>query len=469
MKGYGRQSFSAAIGVLVCMIGIAGCAQGPLAVRAMDAAEIQAVSNYRLCDASLVFQQTRSQRYPTIENEIARRGLACGGNTVQTAQADFATEATDMTATPEPTVSHVLTNVNMRSGPGTDHRSLRVLSAGETVTIRRVLGNWCECSAANGVVGYVRCDFLQPPLGGWMVVASGGGAQITSGGAIAESTLSPDSVARRRELVAFCATNRNHEGLLEGSGLRIDQQWHAWRCENGVVMVCFVGASGRTCLRTRPVDPRYMQGFVGFCREHPGSSIPMALSGGLDSHWTCSGTQPVVSEMLEVDPNGYLQGAWEPLPGSNSTSPPATNADGLDASVRAFVTSVYSLYDNDGEGWRERQESVFAPELAAALREHSRLEGARGEAWLDYDPLCQCQDPVGLRETIRSINRQSDTRATVAIDLLLPTGPGSSNRESVQLQLLMTPNGWRIEDVLETGQPNLLGRLNAQISQMRNR
>ncbi len=56
---------------------VAGCAVAPDAVRRMDATRIQAISDYRLCDAAAVNLDLRGQRYPVIENEIARRGVSC--------------------------------------------------------------------------------------------------------------------------------------------------------------------------------------------------------------------------------------------------------------------------------------------------------------------------------------------------------------------------------------------------------
>jgi Bacterial SH3 domain len=59
------------------LVAAAGCAVRPDAVRRMDATRIQTISDYRLCDAAAVNLDERGQRYPVIENEIARRGVLC--------------------------------------------------------------------------------------------------------------------------------------------------------------------------------------------------------------------------------------------------------------------------------------------------------------------------------------------------------------------------------------------------------
>jgi uncharacterized protein YraI len=51
------------------------------------------------------------------------------------------------------------TNVNVRSGPGTNYRVVDVLRRGQTADIRRQSGGWCEV-AKSGPDGWVSCRYL---------------------------------------------------------------------------------------------------------------------------------------------------------------------------------------------------------------------------------------------------------------------------------------------------------------------
>lgn len=120
-------------------------------------------------------------------------------------------------------------------------------------------------------------------------------------------------VARLR---AHCARRRNDPGVLEPDPDELPEnlQGHTWRCKNGSVLVCSLGASGRDCMADDVVDAERMAAFREFCREWPGAeTIPGSLTTGLQSSWTCRGTRPVQTSAGSVDRDGYLRGAWRPL------------------------------------------------------------------------------------------------------------------------------------------------------------
>lgn len=119
-------------------------------------------------------------------------------------------------------------------------------------------------------------------------------------------------IARLRE---HCARNRNDPGALEPDQdeLPPNLQGHSWRCRNGIVLICNLGASGRRCMSEMGVDAERMAAFREFCRGYPGEDIPGAITTGLHSSWTCRGTQPEQTSAGSVDQDGYQRGAWRPL------------------------------------------------------------------------------------------------------------------------------------------------------------
>lgn len=165
--------------VMVVLSFVGACYHSPILIADLDAAKIRKVSDKRLCNASVTFQETRGKRYPTIEAEISRRGLSCG-----TSASAFASPATDPTTQDETATigldeqsfrARALRNVNMRRGPGTDQEVIGVLPAGYEIAVLRIAGSWCECMTADARRVYVSCGFLSPPKGGW---ASSSGAPL---------------------------------------------------------------------------------------------------------------------------------------------------------------------------------------------------------------------------------------------------------------------------------------------------
>jgi hypothetical protein len=81
-------------------------------------------------------------------------------------RAEIANQASPQPRSAEQDVrSRVTRNVNVRAGPGTNYAIVRMLRAGEEVTVLRVTGAWCESALGRGVIGYVSCAFLSRPSG----------------------------------------------------------------------------------------------------------------------------------------------------------------------------------------------------------------------------------------------------------------------------------------------------------------
>jgi hypothetical protein len=118
---------------------------------------------------------------------------------------------------------------------------------------------------------------------------------------------------------------------------------------------------------------------------------------------------------------------------------------------RAFVLQVYAGYRSHDYNPLSRLDEVFAPELAAAIREDARLAG--GEVgYLDGDPLCDCQDYLKLTAAIRSIRQPSRVKASAIVDVDLGVG----QVRHLRIELVRTRAGWRIDDVVSGGRRSLL-------------
>jgi hypothetical protein len=124
-------------------------------------------------------------------------------------------------------------------------------------------------------------------------------------------------------------------------------------------------------------------------------------------------------------------------------------------SPEAFVERLYAGYRDPDYSPLARPRRIFAAPLVAAIREDSRL--SRDEVgYMDADPLCQCQDPAGLRPTIRAVDRPGRRAATAHVLLDF----GATDRRELRLRLVRTAAGWRVADVATADEPSLLDSLN---------
>jgi hypothetical protein len=127
----------------------------------------------------------------------------------------------------------------------------------------------------------------------------------------AETTRGP------RNLRAYCAAHKSYGGPGEdGTTNRevLAMGANTWRCMDGKVLVCNLGASGAACESTMPYDADRRKVFVEFCHQNPNSDyIAASISRGLAGEWRCRGVVPVESRRIPVDKRGYFQSSWRPL------------------------------------------------------------------------------------------------------------------------------------------------------------
>jgi hypothetical protein len=126
------------------------------------------------------------------------------------------------------------------------------------------------------------------------------------------------ATAAPNNLHAYCSTHRNtaSSGENDTDNKEINAVGaNAWRCMDGKVMVCSLGASGAACSKTDLYDARRKKAFADYCHQFPNQDfIDEATSRGLASTWRCVGSKPRMVKKTPVDHKGYYLSAWKPLP-----------------------------------------------------------------------------------------------------------------------------------------------------------
>lgn len=118
-------------------------------------------------------------------------------------------------------------------------------------------------------------------------------------------------------------------------------------------------------------------------------------------------------------------------------------------SPESFVRSLYARYaataatqDPSGPEWSDQ--NVYAPSLIALIERDRQL--ANGEVgFVNADPICQCQDTEGVRLVEVISTPAGADRADARVKFTF----GGERDVEMTIKLLQTPNGWRVEDVLE--------------------
>jgi hypothetical protein len=122
------------------------------------------------------------------------------------------------------------------------------------------------------------------------------------------------------------------------------------------------------------------------------------------------------------------------------------------ADARAFVKGLYRGYANNhdvdylGAGIHR----VFSPRLIALIRRDEKA--AHGEVgWLDGDPICDCQDPDGIRLVDLDVDTTGPGRAIARAHVRF----ADQKAETITLVLVSVHGSWRVDDVRTTETPSL--------------
>jgi len=132
------------------------------------------------------------------------------------------------------------------------------------------------------------------------------------------------------------------------------------------------------------------------------------------------------------------------------------------ATPRAFVDDLYARYRSDSfcptcDGTAGR---IFDASLVALIRKDEKL--ADGEVGsLDGDPVCDCQDPGGMKAKVLSVTQSGANAAKAEIELAF-----ASEKRRMTFDLVTSKDGWRIHDIHTKDTPSLRKLLEDGIAQM---
>lgn len=83
-----------------------------------------------------------------------------------------------------------------------------------------------------------------------------------------------------------------------------------WRCMDGAVFACELGASGRACQKMN-ASKLPTAAISAFCLESPNTGfVPMSVIGNSPASWKCVGTVPQISDSVALDKRGFMKGSW---------------------------------------------------------------------------------------------------------------------------------------------------------------
>jgi hypothetical protein len=104
-------------------------------------------------------------------------------------------------------------------------------------------------------------------------------------------------------------------GLPDSAPLEPFQRGTSWRCMEGKLFACTVGAN-LPCQEKADVSRTPSQGMADFCKVNPGADvIPAYVTGRATVYlWRCSqGAPEVVRQVTQPDSRGFLANVWHEI------------------------------------------------------------------------------------------------------------------------------------------------------------
>jgi hypothetical protein len=147
-------------------------------------------------------------------------------------------------------------------------------------------------------------------------------AAIAAGAALLASGV---NAAPASSVRAFCAANPNSDNparAFYGPQFRFGAVpkevaragANTWRCMDGRVLVCNLGADGYACQKLNP-NPAPSKPVRDYCAANPGSAfVPMVVIGNSSRTWRCAGRMPRPIASQSLDRRGFIGKSWRPLP-----------------------------------------------------------------------------------------------------------------------------------------------------------
>jgi len=128
------------------------------------------------------------------------------------------------------------------------------------------------------------------------------------------------------------------------------------------------------------------------------------------------------------------------------------------AQATTFVQNIYAHYGQPGteagprQGGVERKDTdIYSPSLLALINRDRRLAGPGYVGNLDFDPVCECQDDGGMTFSRLNVAKSGPQTAIATVELSFP----EPRQIHVQLFLLWTAHGWRIDEIKADNLPSL--------------
>ena len=152
---------------------------------------------------------------------------------------------------------------------------------------------------------------------------------------------------------------------------------------------------------------------------------------------------------------------------------PATLSAAQDAaSARAFLTSIFRLYDKSGRGVGI-DGSYLNSSLVALIHTDVKATGSDVPGVLDGDLLCGCQEWDGIWIFNMDLKMETPPRAEALISFAVyaPKDRPKDDTQTIKITLAPERGQWRIYDILYPSEPgseqwkskNLRGRLQEEI------
>jgi hypothetical protein len=134
-----------------------------------------------------------------------------------------------------------------------------------------------------------------------------------------------------------------------------------------------------------------------------------------------------------------------------TVAPPAQDLD----RARKFVQSIYARYGStqavDPNYLGVDGKAVFSPSLYRLIKHDAETTPQGFVGRLDFDPICLCQDPDGLRVETVTLYRVKQPFVVSKVSHRY----SDSTTRLVRLTLVPTKGGWRIDEISGTTMPSL--------------
>jgi hypothetical protein len=128
--------------------------------------------------------------------------------------------------------------------------------------------------------------------------------------------------------------------------------------------------------------------------------------------------------------------------------------DRTQPSPRTLVEQVYAAeLGSTGQSTivSKTANSYYSPSLLNLVKQDQDRAGDGYVGYLDYDPLCSCQETDGMSVKSIEITLQAANKATAKVTL----HRSEPTADTITLNLILLPQGWRIEDISTHDTPSL--------------